>query len=252
MRVYYEVAIRSFRRATTYRSAYVAGILTNAFFGALMSLIFIAVYGSGGPVAGLTLRDALSYTWATQSLISIGGGWTIMPEISLTRPWSFYGYWLARWLGEAGLNLLLRGSLTYLIGVLYFDALLPNPDALPWFAASISLALLLSFAISFCVHLTAFWLVENTGVIMITNVLLNFFSGFTLPIAFFPPLLATIANLLPFRAVTGLPAQIFLSQLPAGERLPTLAIQLGWTVLLILFGLWMQHAAMRKVVVQGG
>ena len=43
MRLYYEIALRSFRRATTYRSAYIAGILTNAFFGALRSFVYIAI-----------------------------------------------------------------------------------------------------------------------------------------------------------------------------------------------------------------
>jgi ABC-2 type transport system permease protein len=263
MRLYYEIAVRSFRRAAAYRSAYVAGILTNAFFAVTMSLIYQAVYGSGGPVAGLSLHDAISYTWATQALISIGGGWTILPEISLSirtgdvvsdlsRPWSFYGYWLARWLGEATLNLFFRGFLTYLIGVLYFDAALPELATLPWFVVSILCAVVLSFAISFCVHMSAFWLVENTGVIMITNVLINFFSGFTLPLAFFPPLLAAIAYALPFRAVTGIPTQIFLSQLDPGAYPNALLIQLFWTVLLVGFGLWMQRAAMHKVVVQGG
>ena len=263
MRVYYEVALRSFRRATTYRSAYVAGILTNAFFGALMSLVFVAVYGAGGPVAGLSLRDAISYSWATQSLIAVGGGWLILPEISqsirtgdvisdLTRPWSFYGYWLARSLGERIFNLLLRGSLTYVIGVLYFDALLPTPSALLWFSLSICLSLLLSFAISFSIHLTAFWLVDNTGVSLLANVLIGFFSGFSLPIAFFPPALAALANALPFRAITSMPAQIFLGQISGEAIVGTLLIQLGWTIALSGLGLLIQSAAMRKVIIQGG
>src|SRR5262245_40132113 len=75
MRLYYEIALRSFRRATAYRSAYIAGMLTNAFFGALRSFVFIALFAAGGRVAGFTLADAISYTWVTQSLISIGAGW---------------------------------------------------------------------------------------------------------------------------------------------------------------------------------
>src|SRR5215212_4158750 len=102
MRLYYEIAVRSFRRATTYRSAYIAGLLTNAFFGALISFVYIALYRFGGTVAGMSVNDAVSYAWAAQSMISIGGGW-LATDISLsvrsgeivndmTRPWSFYGY----------------------------------------------------------------------------------------------------------------------------------------------------------------
>src|SRR4051812_20127105 len=212
MRLYYEIALRSFRRATTYRSAYIAGMLTNAFFGALRSFVYIAIYGAGSSVAGFTLVDAISYTWITQSLISIGGGWIISRELmlsiktgnvitDLSRPWNFYGYWLSQSLGERGFNLLLRGALTYLIGVLYFHAHIPTPSQALAFAASVSLALVLSFAFSFIVNLSAFWLLENTGVVLIANVLLSFFSGFLLPIAFFPPALAAIAQALPFQSI---------------------------------------------------
>ncbi len=36
MQLYFAIARQSFRRAIAYRSAYVAGLLTNAFFGALL------------------------------------------------------------------------------------------------------------------------------------------------------------------------------------------------------------------------
>src|SRR5215212_11465651 len=180
MRLYYEIALRSFRRATTYRSAYIAGILTNAFFGALRSFVYIAIYGAGASVAGFSVGDAISYSWVTQALISIGAGWIISRELmesiktgdvvtDLSRPWNFYGYWLSRTLGERIFNLLVRGSLTYLIGVLYFRAHIPTAAEALGFAAAISLALLVSFGLSFLVNLTAFWLIDNGGVIMITN-----------------------------------------------------------------------------------
>ncbi len=100
--------------------------------------MYIAIYGAGGSVAGFSLSDAISYSWVTQSLISIGAGWIIARELmqsirtgdvvtDLARPWNFYGYWLSQSLGECGFNLLLRGSITYLIGALYFRAHIPTP-----------------------------------------------------------------------------------------------------------------------------
>lgn len=263
MRLYYEIALRSFRRATTYRSAYIAGVLTNAFFGALRSFMYIGIYGAGGAVAGFTLQDAISYTWVTQSLISVGAGWLVSRDLmntirsgdvitDLSRPWSFYGYWLSQSLGERGFNLLLRGSLTYLIGVLYFGAHVPSPGQALAFAAAISLALLLSFAFSFIVNLSAFWLLENSGITMIANIMLSFFSGFLLPIAFFPPALAALARALPFQAITGLPAQIFLGQIAGADLAGVLLLQLGWTAALVAIGLLVLRAAVRKVVIQGG
>ena len=263
MRLYYEIALRAFRRATTYRSAYVAGILTNAFFGALRSFMYIAIYGAGGAVAGFALSDAISYTWVTQSLISVGAGWVTSRDLmgsirtgdvvtDMARPWNFYGYWLSQSLGERGFNLLLRGSLTYLIGVLYFGARVPGPREGLAFVAAIGLALLLSFAFSFIVNMSAFWLLESSGVMMMANVMLSFFSGFLLPIAFFPPALAAVARALPFQAITAVPAQIFLGQVSGAALGQALLLQLGWAAALVLLGLLMLRAAMRKVVVQGG
>jgi ABC-2 type transport system permease protein len=263
MRLYYEIALRSFRRATTYRSAYIAGILTNAFFGALRSFVYIAIYGAGGSVAGFSVSDAISYSWITQSLISIGAGWIISRELTLSiktgdvitdlaRPWNFYGYWLSQSLGERGFNVLLRGSLTYLIGVLYFGAYIPTPAQAMSFAVAVSLAMVLSFAFSFIVNLSAFWLIENSGIMMIANIMLSFFSGFLLPIAFFPPALAQVARALPFQAISGLPAQIFLGQLQGADLAQALLLQLFWCSVLVAAGLLMLRAAVQKVVVQGG
>jgi ABC-2 type transport system permease protein len=263
MRLYLAIARRAFQRATTYRSAYIAGIITNAFFGALLSFVFIAVYDSRDEVAGLTLNDAISYVWATQSLISIGAAWITSVEISqsirtgdvitdLMRPWSFFLYWLSRSLGERVFNLLVRGSLTYLIGVLYFGARLPAPVDLLAFIPAVLLAMIVSFAVSFCVNLTSFWLLDNSGVILLVNVIIQFFSGFLLPIAFFPPILQTIARALPFQAMAGLPTQIVLGQIPPDQVGPTLLLQLVWAVLLIGGCFLVQAVALRKVVVQGG
>jgi ABC-2 type transport system permease protein len=263
MRLYYEIALRSFHRATTYRSAYIAGTLTNAFFGALRSFVYIALYGAGGVVAGFTLQDAISYTWVTQALISIGAGWIFSRELmtsirtgdvitDLSRPWNFYGYWLSQSVGERGFNLLARGSVTYLIGVLYFRAHVPSAAEALAFATAVGLAIILSFAFSFMVNMTAFWLLEIAGVTMIANIMLSFFSGFLLPIAFFPPPLAAIARALPFQAITGLPAQIFLGQIRGAALAQALLIQLIWTIVLVGAGLLMLRAAVKKVVIQGG
>lgn len=263
MRLYYEIALRSFRRATVYRSSYVAGILTNAFFGVLRSFMYIGLYGAGGAVAGFTLPDAISYTWVTQALISIGAGWVFSRELmqsirtgdvvtDLARPWNFYGYWFSQSLGERGFNLLVRGALTYLIGVLYFRAYLPGAAEWLGFAAAVALALVLSFAFSFIVNMSAFWLIDSNGVMMIANIMLSFFSGFLLPIAFFPAPLAAFARALPFQAITGVPAQIFLGQIRGAALGQALLLQLGWSTALVALGLLMLRAAMRKVTIQGG
>src|SRR6185295_3593726 len=119
-------------------------------------------------------------------------------------------------------------------------------------AASISLALLVSFALNFLVNLSAFWLMDDNGVSMIVNVLLQFFSGFLLPLAFFPAPLAALARVLPFQAITGLPAQVFLGQIGGAALGRTLLVQLFWALALGGLAIVVQGRALRKVVIQGG
>ncbi|NJN18729.1 MAG: ABC transporter permease [Oscillochloris sp.] len=254
---------RAFRRAATYRSAYIAGILTNAFFGALVCFVYQAVYADKGEIAGLSLNDAISYAWLTQALIAIGAGWITSTELGqsirtgdvvsdLMRPWNFMLYWLSRSIGERLFNLLLRGSLTYLIGVLYFNARIPTLFDLAAFAAAILLSLLVSFGFSYCINLSAFWLIDNNGLIGLANVVLGFFSGFLLPLAYFPPPLRAVAEALPFQAITSVPVLIFLGEISPAAIPAALLLQLAWAGALIALGLAMQTAALRKVVVQGG
>jgi ABC-2 type transport system permease protein len=136
--------------------------------------------------------------------------------------------------------------------VLYFGARVPAPAELLAFLPAIGLALIISFAFSFCVNLSAFWLLDNSGVAMLANIILGFFSGFLLPLAFFPPVLQAVARALPFQAITALPVQIFLGQIGPADLAATLLLQLAWAVALVALGLAIQAAAMRKVVIQGG
>ncbi len=262
MRLYWEIARRSFRRAAMYRGAYIGGLLTNAFFGMLMTFVYRAVYEARGTVAGFSVEDAVSYTWITQSLISLGGGWfswEIMSTIKsgevvsdLTRPWNFYGYWLSRTLGERAFNLLLRGSLTYMLGIAFFGARVPSPAEALAFSAALSLSMLVSFSLTFMVNASGFWLLDVAGLGIIANIVLMFFSGFLLPLAFFPPRLAGVAAVLPFQAVTSLPAQIFLGKIRGLALGQTLLLQLFWAVVLAGLALLVMHAATRKVTIQGG
>ncbi len=69
MRVYIEVAKRAFQQQLTYRTANLAGLATNAFWGALRSFLFLGLFQGREVAAGWSLRDAIDYVWNTQALI---------------------------------------------------------------------------------------------------------------------------------------------------------------------------------------
>ena len=58
MRLYVEVARRTYARVSTYRSATAAGVFTNTVFGFLLAYILLAVYRERTDVGGFDAIDA--------------------------------------------------------------------------------------------------------------------------------------------------------------------------------------------------
>lgn len=262
MRLYVEVGRRSFQRHLTYRVATLAGLFTNAVFGVFISSVYIAFYRDGGQamVADFTLPEILSFVWIGQSLLMLAhlwNWWEVAIAVQsgdvvgdLMKPMDFQTYWLSRDLGRAACHWLTRFMPTFAFGALVFDLAMPGSLS-QWLASfvSLNLAVLVSFGWRFLLNLTAFWVLDIRGTNMIAILVLNFFSGFLVPLSFFPDWLRTIAEWLPFRAIVMVPVEVFLGQRSPGSAL---AIQLAWVVVMLLLGQLALSAAVRKLVVQGG
>jgi ABC-2 type transport system permease protein len=146
----------------------------------------------------------------------------------------------------------MRASLTYVVGMVLFGARIPTPGDALAFLVAMTLAAVVSFGFSFIVNLTSFWLVDASGIMGFANILMMFFSGFLLPLAFFPPALQAVASVLPFQAITSIPAQVWLGKVEGDALVRALALQVFWVVTLAAVGLVVLRQAMRKVVIQGG
>lgn len=84
MRLFYELVKLSFRLQFTYRTANLAGLVTNFFFGLLRAAVLIALYGARTEVVGLSLPDAITYTGLSQATIacpSFFGWWDVMHSV---------------------------------------------------------------------------------------------------------------------------------------------------------------------------
>ncbi len=263
VRLYVEVARSSFRRYLAYRSATLAGLFTNSVFGALLASVYIALFRdreSGATVAGFALTDLMTFVWISQSLIavvSLWGWWDIAQSIQsgdvvsdFMKPFNYYGYWVARDVGRASAQVLLRGIPTLVIGAVLFDMRLPNHgwDGLA-FIVSVALAVAVSFGLRFILNILAFWLIDIIGVNALSIAVVNLFSGMLLPLAFFPYWFEILANILPFRAIVMSPVQAYLGQ---GNVAIILLGQAAWFVALVVGGVALLNLATKRVVVQGG
>lgn len=263
MLVYLTAARLSFRRYVTYRSATVAGVITNSAFGFIRAYILLAMWREKPHIGGYDAADAVTYVFLTQGLITpIGvflGATELGPRIrtgevaiDLYRPCDFQGWWLATDVGRALSALLLRTVPPVVIGTLAFPTDLPA-DPRRWieFAFCCVLALLISFAIRYLVSLSAFWTLDERGGASLLLVVSMFFSGMIMPLVAMPGWLGTTARALPWSGTLQVPIDVLLGTNASGFA-GALEFQALWALGLLAVGRAVTDAARRKTVVQGG
>lgn len=260
------VATRTFRRYSTYRSATLAGIFTNSVFGVIYSYAYLALWAERPDAGGYDSVDAVTFVWLGQALVMTvalwGGGTTDdLAErirtgdvaVDLYRPVGLVGWYLAGDLGRAAYHLLTRGLAPTLVGLVLFDIALPaSPLAALAFAASLPLAVTVSFGVRFLISCTAFWLLDASGPRVLGGALAIFFSGMMLPLVLFPGWLGTLARALPWSAFVQVPNDIWLGQYAGWSLAGALGFQALWAGVLLACCSLVLRAATRKVVVQGG
>ncbi|MFF8955805.1 ABC transporter permease [Streptomyces sp. NPDC014894] len=266
MRLYGVVAAGGFRRFATYRVATAAGIFTNTVFGFIMAYTYIALWDERPRLGGYDVSQALTYVWLGQALLmacaTMGGGFedelierirTGDIAVDLYRPADLQLFWLAADLGRAAFHLLGRGVVPMALGALAFDLALPG-SVLTWaaFLVSVVLGVVVSFAIRFVVALSAFWLMDGSGVMQISWLTGMFFSGMLLPLNIFPGALGEVARVLPWSSLLQVPADVLLGTYSGWGVAGAFAFQAGWAAALLAAGRLLQTVATRRVVVQGG
>lgn len=267
MSVYLTVARHTVRRHNAYRSATLAGGITNTAFGFIRAAVLIALWHARQPqarIGGYDVTDAVTFCFVSQALIALVAVFGPPMELSerirtgdvavdLYRPADLQCWWLADDLGRAAFFVLARAVPVFAVGALAFTVRLPtSPGAWAATVVSVLFAVVVGFALRYLVALCAFWLLDDRGVFLISIVLSGFFSGLALPLVLFPGWLGTLARALPWAATMQVPADVFLGRYPGGRLAEAFGFQLGWAVLLLAAGRLLTAVARRRVVVQGG
>lgn len=263
MRLFWEVTRRAFRRGLTYRAAALAGLVTNLFFGLVRAEVLVALYGEREQVAGLSVQDAITYTGLTQAVIvylSIFGWFELMNAVhqgevaaDLLKPMRLFTFWLAQDLGRALVGLLLRGLTVMFVYALIFDLTYPS-GLVQWAALLLTLALswLLSFAYRFLVNLSAFWSPDAKGIGRFAFVVVMFFSGFLMPLRFFPGWVQALAYLTPFPHMLNTVVEVYLGVLTGPALVRALLLQAFWAACLVALCEVVLARATRRLVILGG
>jgi ABC-2 type transport system permease protein len=113
--------------------------------------------------------------------------------------------------------------------VIAFQATLrPAPWHIAAFVLALILAMVLRFVLEWTLALAAFWLTRVSAINQAYMVAMLFLSGQVAPLSLFPPLIQTLAAILPFRWVVSFPVETLLGRLSAAEVVLGFAAQGVW------------------------
>ena len=262
MRLYFEVARRTFARVATYRSATIAGVFTNTVFGFLFAYVLVAVYRERESVGGFDVTDSLTFTFVTQGLLMVLGlfGEVDVAQritsgdiaVDLQRPYDQQAWWLAARFGKAAYHAMFRGIPPFVAGAIVFDLRLPASRDAFAFTVAVLLAIVVTFGWSYLLQLTAFWLLDVRGPVQLGWLVAHFLSGMYIPIVFFPDWLESVARALPFCSMLQVPAEVWLGKHRGADLLTAYSVQIAWAIALGLAGRYVMSRGERRLVVQGG
>lgn len=265
-----------------YRSAALAGMSTQFFFGFIYIMLYLAFYnGAGtvevseipiisilaGPSTTISIGQMVTYLWLFQAfyymviirqmdneLLDMIKNGNIAYE--MCKPMNIYLTWFMKILSKKTIGTLLR--FWPIVIVAFF---LPEPFRLELpssyihfilFIVSLIFALIIACILILFIHIITFYTLKDKGATSLVVTIGEIFTGGIVPIVFMPKVLQVIAYLLPFRYVGDLPFRIYNGTLDISTSLINIGMQVIWIVLLGFISYKLMNRALKRVVVQGG
>jgi ABC-2 type transport system permease protein len=254
-----------------YRAAALAGFATQCWWGTIKIMVYAAFYEAAAVAAPISLSNVVTYTWLGQAFLALLP-WVADPEVGAAirtggvgydrlRPLDAYGYWYARTLGwivaralpRALLMLIAAGIVLPLVGLEAWAWRPPaGPEAALLFVPAFALMILLAVAVLMLANVVVAVSLNERGVNAILTPLVVVFSGSLVPLGFFPDTMRTFLQLQPLAGLVDIPFRIYFADLNGADALAGLALQAGWTVVLIGLGRLAMERMMRRLEMQGG
>jgi ABC-2 type transport system permease protein len=254
-----------------YRAAALAGFATQCWWGTIKIMVYAAFYEAAAGAAPISLPNVVTYTWLGQAFLALLP-WVADPEVGAAirtggvgydrlRPLDAYGYWYARTLGwivaralpRALLMLIAAGIVLPLVGL---EAWAWRPpaglEAALLFVPAFALMIMLAVAVLMLANVVVAASLNERGVNAILMPLVVVFSGSLVPLGFFPDTMRTFLQLQPLAGLVDIPFRIYFADLNGIAALEGLALQAGWTVVLIGLGRLTMERMMRRLEMQGG
>jgi ABC-2 type transport system permease protein len=262
-RIYREFIRVGFVNTLAYRLRYYTGIVTYFIYVTVYYFIWRAIYAHGSSIEGYDFSNILTYIavgWIIRSFYFNNVDQDMANQViegklamDLIKPVNIQFMYVAQAFGES----LFRAGMLSLPTALLLMMIYPlrRPASLHHFLAFLGSVLLSFFivaAINFAVGTLAVRLKSILGLLRAKYFLLELFSGLLLPIIFFPEVLQKVFRFLPFQYISYIPVSLYLGKINGGAIAGSLALQLGWVVVLFIIGAAMWKWSSRKITIQGG
>lgn len=256
-----------FNMGLQYRTAALAGVATQFFWGLMELLTFHAFYESGAAAFPMTLQNLCTYVWLQQAFLALFMVWYVDHDIvmaitqgniayELCRPINLYDMWFHKTLAKRMSATLLRCIpvliLALCIPAPYGLSLPENPAMFLLFLLTLFLGGLVTVAFTLAVYMFGFFTISMDGIRFLTMSMVEFLQGAIIPLPFFPTAVRRVLELLPFAAMQNVPLRVYSGDLSGSAALQAVLLQLFWLVVLVGLGRLLNRHAMRKVIVQGG
>jgi ABC-2 type transport system permease protein len=246
-----------------FRARYYVGVLTYLFNVSVYYFIWRAVFRGGHTVMGLTLDDMITYVavgWAIRSFYfneidrDLGGqvqeGKLAM---NLIRPVDFQMVMIADAAGQSAFRAILFTLPISVVLALLFPLKGPaSPAAGALFLVSAVLSFFLVAGLNFLVGLIAIRSKSILGILRAKYLVLELLSGLLIPTTLFPEPLRSVLFASPFPHINFTPAALYLGKATGLGAAKLLALQAGWTLVLLAIGQWAWRRSQQRITIQGG
>lgn len=267
MRAYKSIFKIRFINTLQYRTAAIAGVLTQFAWGLMYIMLYKAFYSQGNIPDNFSLQQMVGYIWLQQMFFVYFATFDRNKEIigqieqgnicyEMVRPINLYANWFTTVYAEKISKTLLR-----FVPVLIFSILLPAgwgiglPDSIWAFLLSIFnivLGGMLTVALSLICYCLLFQTMSSLGVFSIFSTIASLLGGSLIPIPLTPVWFQKLLNFFPFRYISDLPFRTYVGSIPLTDALIQTGVQVTWVVLFMVLGnLYLKHN-LKKVEVQGG
>lgn len=267
MRKYMAFFRLRFAMGLQYRTAAIAGMITQFFWGGMNILVYRAFYESDAEAFPMTLEATCSYIWLQQAFLVLFAAWLLEHEIfdnimngnvayEMCRPVSIYNMWFSRSVA----NRLSRACLRC-VPILLFASFLPEPYGISapaslghfgWFLLAMVLGFLVTVAFFMVVYGLTFFTISPNGLRMLISSVVEFLAGAVIPIPFFPEKVQAVLEVLPFASMQNVPLRIYSGSMTDEQMYRAVLLQAVWLVILVAVGKLLCACAEKKIVVQGG